>query len=456
MKLAHQRILYAAFVLAFLIFTPLIVLYSSGFRYNFIKNRIEQTGILVIQSEPSQATILLNDELKGLTPGRFTNLLPDAYKVSVTKSGYHPWHRTIQVVSQLTSFAQKIVLFRQQLPTLEVETAIGIFASSSDNRRLVYSRLNATEEELFLFSFANNQHQPLLSFDRSDYDRLEFVAWSPDNNRVLLREYIDDTSHYGVINLVNNTVKDINDITRLNFTQVEWDQDNNDIIYGLSRAVLHRIDLVSNAAQRVASADILDFLAKGQTLYYIAREPDGTYLYQTESGGTQAAQPQKIKLPSPSTFHFDQAPDGMLALIDSQNQELFLLDSDVFDGSDVSEHIQLQGQASRLIWSPDEQQVLLVTDFEISHYDIRTQALGLLTRYGRPITDVFWHPGQGHVIYRVGEEIRVTEVIADQRNDFELARITQINGMAVDAGAESLIIAGRVSDKTGLYRLILE
>jgi hypothetical protein len=273
---------------------------------------------------------------------------------------------------------------------------------------------------------------------------------------VLLREYIDDTSHYGVINLVNNTVKDINDITRLNFTQVEWDQDNNDIIYGLSRAVLHRIDLVSNAAQRVASADILDFLAKGQTLYYIAREPDGTYLYQTESGGTQAAQPQKIKLPSPSTFHFDQAPDGMLALIDSQNQELFLLDSNVFDGSDVSQHIQLQGQASRLIWSPDEQQVLLVTDFEISHYDIRTQALGLLTRYGRPITDVFWHPGQGHVIYRVGEEIRVTEVIADQRNDFELARITQINGMAVDAGAESLIIAGRVSDKTGLYRLILE
>ena len=127
MTLRYRRIIYLVFIAVFLIIAPIITLYSTGYRYNFKKNKIEKTGILNIDSQPRGALIYLNGQYQNKTPARFTNLLPDRYQVKVEKDGYYPWQKDLEVKSNLTTFAKDIVLFKQNLPVNIVAGEINIF-----------------------------------------------------------------------------------------------------------------------------------------------------------------------------------------------------------------------------------------------------------------------------------------------------------------------------------------
>ena len=63
MNLICRRIVYLIFVSAFFIVTPLILMYTQGYRYNFAKSRVQKTGILIISSLPKKAEIYLNGKL---------------------------------------------------------------------------------------------------------------------------------------------------------------------------------------------------------------------------------------------------------------------------------------------------------------------------------------------------------------------------------------------------------
>jgi len=65
MNLIRRRILYIFFIFLFLLITPLIILYANGYKLsnNF---RLEKTGILILDSEPQDAKIFLEDTLSKL------------------------------------------------------------------------------------------------------------------------------------------------------------------------------------------------------------------------------------------------------------------------------------------------------------------------------------------------------------------------------------------------------
>src|SRR3989338_2860476 len=71
-NLAWRRAVYVFFIIVFLIVTPLVVLYSQGYRYNFKRGKVQKTGILIISSIPKSADIYLNNQLvtQNQTPAR--------------------------------------------------------------------------------------------------------------------------------------------------------------------------------------------------------------------------------------------------------------------------------------------------------------------------------------------------------------------------------------------------
>lgn len=94
MSLRVRRIIYLTFILIFAIATPLIILYTAGYRYNLKKNKIQKTGILILKSRPKEATIYLNEKIqKEKTPARIANLLPEDYFVRVEKENFYPWQK---------------------------------------------------------------------------------------------------------------------------------------------------------------------------------------------------------------------------------------------------------------------------------------------------------------------------------------------------------------------------
>ena len=139
----------------------MLILYTTGYRYNFKKHKIEKTGILYIDSRPKNALVYINNKYKDDTPIRLIRMLPDRYQVRVEKDGFYSWNKELEVRSNLTTFSRDIILFKKNLPINIIEGQINILVISPDQEKIIYSLIKDNLEELRLYNI-NNKNDLLI------------------------------------------------------------------------------------------------------------------------------------------------------------------------------------------------------------------------------------------------------------------------------------------------------
>ena len=456
MKLWYQRILYLTFFLVFFVSTPLVALYTAGYRYNATKKTFEKTGILVVDSLPHRAEVYLNDRLVGTTPARLTRLLPQTYRVRVAQPGYSTWEQELAVKSNLTTFSKNVVLFKKNLPVLTVEGTLNLLAVAPNRTLMIYSLLKDDQEEVWLRNLNSGTDFLVKTFNRSTYNRLDFIEWSPSQRAALLRQVTGDFNTYLIINTETGQTRELFDVTRLSFDDVGWDQKNDELLYGLRKLVLYQINLATNAVSGVASGHLDDFLVRGRDLYSITTVAKESFLNHITLGSETATE-EKIKLPSPSSYTLQPAPDHLLALLDLKRNDLFVITTTAFANQASAESVALQAKAKAIVWSSDWQKLLFYTDFEIWVYDLKTNQKIFINRLGKIIEEAFWYPERSYVIYRTDNSLRATETeVGSVKNDTELTSLSAISQPAVDSSGARLYFNGTVGNQQGLYQLVVQ
>ena len=142
--LALRRTIYILFIVIFLIAAPLVVLYSEGYRYNLKRGKIQKTGILIISSLPKKADIYLNGKvvIGDQTPARLEKLLPADYEIKIAKEGYYDWTKKLQIFENSTTFAEEVILWKNNWPTQLASYDIIDWLASPDNQKSVFLTQN--------------------------------------------------------------------------------------------------------------------------------------------------------------------------------------------------------------------------------------------------------------------------------------------------------------------------
>lgn len=457
MSLKYRRLLYSSFIAFFIIVTPLITLYATGYRYNFKNNRIEKIGIIHIETLPKDAKVYINDKYIDDTPARFIKLLPNKYKVVVQKEGYHPWKKEVVVQSNLTSFYKDITLFKNNLPINKIEGQINLLAISPDQKKIIYTLNKQNIEELRLLNIKNNSEFLIASFNSQAYNQLEFVEWSPNRNKALIKKVIGDFNQYIIVDINSLKIEEIFDITRLSFDKLTWDLLNDNFLYGLKNAVLYQIDLLNDDVESLHSANITDFQIKGNEIFFISKVVNESFLNKTILEDKKIGEIVKIKLPSPSNFTLQPSTQPYLVLLDMKSNDLFIIESNAFGLVDLTQSIILQDKAKEIVWSSDFSEILFYTDFEISTFNFNDKQKNLITRYGEIINQAIWYPGDNYIIYQLGNVTKAIERYGfEYRNDVELAHLSEISKISVDDVGENLYFIGQVGNQQGIYKLELQ
>lgn len=457
MSLKYRRLLYSSFIAFFIIVTPLITLYATGYRYNFKNNRIEKIGIIHIETLPKDAKVYINDKYIDDTPARFIKLLPNKYKVVVQKEGYHPWKKEVVVQSNLTSFYKDITLFKNNLPINKIEGQINLLAISPDQKKIIYTLNKQNIEELRLLNIKNNSEFLIDSFNSQAYNQLEFVEWSPNRNKALIKKVIGDFNQYIIVDINSLKIEEIFDITRLSFDKLTWDLLNDNFLYGLKNAVLYQIDLLNDDVESLHSANITDFQIKGNEIFFISKVVNESFLNKTILEDKKIGEIVKIKLPSPSNFTLQPSTQPYLVLLDMKSNDLFIIESNAFGLVDLTQSIILQDKAKEIVWSSDFSEILFYTDFEISTFNFNDKQKNLITRYGEIINQAIWYPGDNYIIYQLGNVTKAIERYGfESRNDVELAHLSEISQISVDDVGENLYFIGQVGNQQGIYKLELQ
>ncbi len=191
-------------IILFLIISPLIILYTMGYRYNFDNKEIKKTGVISIDAEPDDALVFVNNELiKKSMPMRLTNIPPGTYNLRIEKNGYWDWNKDITVESTKTTYIKEITLFKKSLPIKifeQISDEILFIMPSNDGRYIV---MIIKENSFYEVELVNTATQSRNLIMRKSATALPEISWSPYDNHFLAKIVDDDISEIQLVNAEN-------------------------------------------------------------------------------------------------------------------------------------------------------------------------------------------------------------------------------------------------------------
>jgi len=164
-----RTILFFICVFLFVLTAPAAIFYSQGYRFDFETQKIVQTGGLYLKVTPRSAQVYINGKLKNTTSiftnaSLIENLMPKNYDVEISKNGYYPWRKTLEVRERRVTEAKNIVLFPQDIDFATTSFALPQMtanATSSDgdkvlkfNEHEIWVCYLKEKEEIFLTRFS--------------------------------------------------------------------------------------------------------------------------------------------------------------------------------------------------------------------------------------------------------------------------------------------------------------
>lgn len=120
MKIKTRRKFFLLLVLVFVIFSPLLIAYSLGYKINLSKGSLEKTGGIFIKSKTPRLSLFLNGvftkETSLLGGGALlTKIKPGSYLLRLEKKEYQPWSKTVKVEEETVTELRGLLLFPEKI-----------------------------------------------------------------------------------------------------------------------------------------------------------------------------------------------------------------------------------------------------------------------------------------------------------------------------------------------------
>lgn len=446
MSLLYRRIIFSFFVLLFCILVPVVLIYATGNTINWRRLSLEKTGSILVASEPTGATVFLNnktikDTLFGFLPretnitteAKINNLLPEEYTIRLEKEGYWPWEQRVNLAPEEAKNLNTIKLFKKTEPKL-ILAATGQAELANDGQKFAIFQDN----NLTVFN-TNNEINKKITLPAKQKITATKINWSNNDSKISLDNLIIDLDNEKVINLNQETKKDI--------SLIRWGN-NSDIAYFLSNQKIWRYTISSKTIMevdldnKINNQKIVDYIIRGDELYIIIKNQQDQ---ETLLSGSLEGQLKSIQLPS-GDFQFVLNQFSKPAL--TNNHELYIID----------EPIPLFSQP-RLIKATDNfrlgqtknNSLIYTNTLELRRWDNETSEY-LLTRFGSVINSLWPLQKTDSVIVATPNDIRL--FINDlQSFTITLANIKNTSAVMVTSDDKTLYLFGTYNNQTGIFSL---
>lgn len=442
-----RRVLSLLFILTFLVAAPALIISTAGYRYNFLKGRIERTGVLFVSSKPSGAHIVLNGaDTDKSTPSRVRRLLPGTYEVVLEKDGYRPWKKTVEIRSRETTFLNSVPLFLEGFPEPVLDGPVERADFSPDRRYAAVLSSTESETELRVIDIRSGEvHFPYRTENVSGAS-LEIV-WSPDSGRFFMKRMNGKRPVFFLWDRkAPDAMTELIGIAPALYEDAFWSQEGR-FLHAVADGLLHSIDVEAHTAvEQGPAADTMRII--GSTVFGIFRDEGGTKLVRR---GLQDGEFDVIgDIPDGTYRHLTGDPDR-IALLDEEASRLLVIDPSA-QPNELTYH---ELDASDASWSVDG--VLLYrNDLELHTFDPNGSVDRLITRLGGQLKDAEWLPGYGLVLVSNGSEAILTEASGEpDRSIGTVARFTELSDITVDGSGTRAWFVGRIGSLEGLWTLKL-
>jgi hypothetical protein len=453
MTLFVRRCLYTAFILIFIIGTPIISLYASGYKLGS-GFKVEKTGILILNSKPTGAKIYIDGKVQKdffkqfyapensyvLTPAKIKDVLPGEYKIRIALDGYWDWEKKLEVKPGQSTYAETVNLFKNNLPLLLSEGTYQGAKISPDKKNIFL----ASQEAFRIYNISDNELKiDIARSATSSADTSSLGVFWMGNNKIFFEGAVYD------INSKAST-SPLNGINAKNIRNIEFDQSMPDNIFYRFDTTVNRYDL--NNSQNTVLLDskfIKNIFPKNNYLFYIEQNNISTDLVVFYINSL--TEEKRISVPT-SDYSFIHPESGYINLYDDSHHILYIIDP----FSAIQPLKESINNVTHSEWIND-QKLLYANDFEIWTLDLNTLQKTLLNRISDKIRDVIWHPSNNYVLYSTDSSVSVIEL--DDRDKYNITKIIKLNSIEdlfINEQGDSLFFLTKIGSQEGMYKLAIQ
>ncbi len=391
MTMTERRLLLAAFILIFTIFSPLLVLYASGYRYNTRLGKIEQVGLLSLNTVQHEVTAVVNGETERLQNGvLLATLAPRDYDVVLSKDGYHPWSKHLSVEEGRTTFVPDVRLFLDADPDPR-ELFTNPLEILAENERLVAYK---GTDGLVLYEKENGNIQEVAAPLHEEIP-LEDVAVFAENTIVF-----SQSNRWFDLDVRGKNPPDEIVVPEQTYAVIPQE----DALFVLTA------DRVWESKHGVLTplfslAEPQALAIGGDTFWIMTSEATHKRSFLYSAAGPNARPQFVASFPFSDAWQIFAGNGRLLTVHDTDNDTLFLVDTQTAPAATVT----LDG-VHTWQWSADRRALLATTDHELSVYTITNgTSQELITRQSEPITGTAWGPDESWVLFTTASGLYAAE-----------------------------------------------
>lgn len=469
----QRKLFFSTGLAIFLVISPLLVLYATGYRLDFENKEIRQVGIIDIDVTPKNAEVFLDEKkITSSTPFQIKNLFPRDYQLKLTKEGYSTWEKKISVDSKKVSWIKNPRLFfknpKSELITLK---KVKKFAASESGQSLLFSSEEKNEEKgLWLIDVKknsermifpkNNEEKSGLQLEEAQINGFEF---SQNEEWVIFffTPYKDAKEMLGLIDL--NDKDRFVALVELNNAEIKraviFD---NFLLYLDQNKNINQIDLklkkTNLLAENVETFDIVK-----NNLFYCQKIEDKIKFFRRNQNSliNFIQEPNQLifETKGPAIKNFALSAKENLAFLNEQKQLYLYL-------TDKAKLIKLGSEIEEYLWANKSEKILFRNKNEIFFYefsieenskqDYQVNQINFVTRYSKPIDRLSWYPTEEWIALAFDKELKLSELDSrDNRNSFSTLNNTPFEpGIYFDAKGKILYYLNPEENK--LYSLLLQ
>lgn len=428
MTLRIRRLLYLSCFLIFAITAPPLVLYTTGFRYDWEYRRLVETGSLVVKSQPAGAAIYLNGQLyKDPTPTIINNILPGKINLEVKKDGYHIWQKNLAINPRITTFVENIKLFLKSDSQTYLAAPVVDYWWNSKQDKLIYS----TGKELRLFNTLNQKNSLITSLA---HQSVAVILWSPHDDRFILSRDANANLENFIIDAdAPEKFVALKTITPETLKNLQWDPLAADVVYALGNKGLYRVPYLIKTARLIKAGNIINYTLRSDKIIVLQKSKSETSLvYFAPSDPTTVL--VLAERPNGNNDSFLNTNSHRLALYNKTQKSLTIFDPSI-KATNPEEAVIEVPNVDKAIWSRDGSRLVYTSAGAIYQRSFIgpisvipvVNPTELITRYSQTVDDIFWSDDENYLFYFVADSLRVLEITPSTapRSLVLLANLTQ-------------------------------
>lgn len=417
-------------IITFCITAPLIILYTAGYRYDLGNKQFLTTGVLSIDVQTPDVDIQVNDiAIADRPPTRLPNLTPGLYTVEISRTGFHPWHNTVQVHSNQTTYIQDVVLIKDRIPVglLYTSSSTIPISVSEQGEFLYYTKQQGTSTRHSLLNLATTQTDTFWTLPTSATTN---ALWSPFTPLLLFTYGTDTTSQLAVINPTTPTTFAKYRNVRLDTRQ--WYISGENHLYGQVERWIERFTPTEQQLVEKTSSSLW-FVDDSATVWEYTTS---TQLLHTEEN--------EIFLPFPISSVLDVTPTFVLAEQSGGYVQIFTR-----SGNTITETEQIV--ADRVFFDTDTNIWYAWSDWEVWRIYGNSGKTELLHRSSKPIQFVYPLDTRDMVLFVSDNSLLAFDATYYSHN--VLLQAQHIQDIAVNKWARKIYMIATINEVSGVFEL---